>query len=150
MAHGADRAQQRGQRNRRQRVFTLRISMRQLLQVLVFCMVLYQVRGCGECILPASWRLAFTCSMLVSVQHFTWQRLLALTLIALALWVTSLPPLRAFMARMQAPLGAQPGRPAEPQAPGDAARVEAQEGAGAAAGAAAPPQQGDAVAPVQR
>jgi hypothetical protein len=43
MAQGAGGRAADGRPIRRQRVFTLRISTRQLLQIIVFCIVLYQV-----------------------------------------------------------------------------------------------------------
>jgi hypothetical protein len=48
MAQGAAGRAADGRPLRRQRVFTLRISTRQLLQIIVFCMVLYQVNNSRE------------------------------------------------------------------------------------------------------
>ncbi|KAJ9506606.1 hypothetical protein QJQ45_003994 [Haematococcus lacustris] len=138
--------------HRRQRVFTVRIGMRQLLQVLVCCMVLYQVRTKALVVQAVPHNSAAEeryAVLMHCLQHFTWRRLVVLALTALALWVTSLPPLRRFMERMQAtqtPVPPAPGPHAPPQPgadpadpPAAAQAPAAGPPAGAAAGAAVPP-----------
>lgn len=108
--------------NRRMLRINVRLSIRTILQVLVFGMVLYQVR-CLRCALVCqifSFSAEINLCPCVCTQHFTFHRFVALTSGGLLLWLAATwgPLRRAIAALQQPPPPPGANRPAAAAAPG--------------------------------